>query len=203
MREILSLTVSDSIERMATVEQYPALRFLVERQCRKAAEELMAQASKQVISHLDIEKYPYTQDNELFENISAARHRGLKRELEAALRLEQEGVFDTQAIKAIVDGVFERNQQRTVEDHMAEEMEIVLESYGQVATRRVIDRTPMICWEVFRSLAKSVQESLWDVTDETLVQCTQKTPDYAEKYRAVSEELEEMDKALDIFESIS
>jgi hypothetical protein len=203
MREILTLTISDSIQRTLTFNQYPSLRFLVERQCRKAAEDLMAQANKQVVSHLDIEKYPYTQDNELFENISAARHRALKREIESSLRLDQEGVFDTQAIKVIVDGVFERNQQRPVEDHMAEEMEIVLESYGNVATRRVIDRSPMICWEVFRSLAKSVQESLWDVTDETLLQCTQKTPASAEKYRAVSEELEEMDKALSIFESIA
>jgi GTP-binding protein EngB required for normal cell division len=200
MREILTLTISDSIERTLTSNQYASLRLLVERQCRKAAEDLMAQATKQIVSHLDIEKHPYTQDNELFENISAARHRGLKRELESALRLEQGGVFDTQAIKVIVDGVFGRS--RAVEDHMAEEMEIVLESYGQVATRRVIDRSPMICWELFRSLAKSVQESLWDVTDEMLVHCTQKTLDNEEKYRAISEELEEMSKALSIFESI-
>jgi hypothetical protein len=200
MREILTLTISESIERTLTSNQYASLRLLVERQCRKAAEDLMTQANKQVVSHLDIEKHPYTQDNELFENISAARHRGLKRELESALRLEQGGVFDTQAIKVIVDGVFARN--RPVEDHMAEEMEIVLESYGQVATKRVIDRSPMICWEVFRSLAKTVQESLWDVTDEMLVHCTQKTLDNEEKYRAISEELEEMSKALSIFESI-
>ncbi len=51
----------------------------------------MAQSNKQVVLHLDIEKHPYAQDNELFENISAARHRGLKRELESALRLEQGG----------------------------------------------------------------------------------------------------------------
>jgi GTPase SAR1 family protein len=203
MREILTLTISDSIQRTLTFNQYPALRSLVERQCRKAAEHSMAQANKQVVSHLEIEKYPYTQDNELLENISAARHRALKRELESALRLDQEGVFDTQAIKVIVDGVFERSQQRPVEDHMAEEMEIVLESYGQVATRRVIDRSPMICWEVFRSLAKSVQESLWDVTDEKLVQCTQLDDFESEKYRAISEELEEMEKALSIFESIA
>jgi hypothetical protein len=203
MREILTLAISDSIQQTLTFNQYPSLRLLVERQCRKAAEDLMSQANKQVVSHLEIEKYPYTQDNELFENISSARHRALKRELESALRLGQEGVFDTQAIQVIVDGVFERNQQRPVEDHMAEEMEIVLESYGQVATRRVIDRSPMICWEVFRSLAKSVQECLRDVTDEKLVQCTQLDDFDSEKYRVVSEELLEMEKALLIFESIA
>jgi interferon-induced GTP-binding protein Mx1 len=202
MRDILMVTVGESIQRTLTTDRYPSLRELIEHQCRKAADELIGQANKQMHSHLEIEKHPYTQDNELFENISVARHRGLKRELEVALRLEQEGVFDTQAIKSIVDAVFERSEQKTVEDHMAEEMEVVLESYGQVATRRVVDRTPMICWEVFRSLAKCIQESLWDVTDETLIQCMQKTPEFAEKYRSVCEELDEMDKALKIFESI-
>jgi hypothetical protein len=61
----------------------------------------------------------------------------------------------------------------------------------------------MICWEVFRSLAKSVQESLWDVSDEKLIQCTQLDDFDSEKYRAISEELEQMEKALSIFESIA
>ncbi len=88
-------------------------------------------------------------------------------------------VFDTQAIKVDADGVFGRN--RPVEVCMAEEMEIVLENYGLVATRRVMDRSPMICCALFRMLAKSVQESLWDVTDEMLVHCTQKTFDNNEE----------------------
>jgi hypothetical protein len=90
MREILTLTINDSIQRTLTFNQYPSLRSVVERQCRKAAEDLMAQANKQVLSHLELEKYPYTQDNELFENISAARHRGLKRELESCVSVRKE-----------------------------------------------------------------------------------------------------------------
>jgi hypothetical protein len=89
-----------------------------------------------------------------------------------SLRLDQEGAYDTGAIKTIMDGVFERIRQKSVEEHMAEDMEIVLESYGKVATKRVIDRTPMICWEIFRSLSDSIQENLWNATDDTLLhQC--------------------------------
>ena len=138
----------------------------------------------------------------MFANISEARHRSLRRDLQVALRLEQEGVYDTQAIQVIVDGVFERSQRKSLEDHMAEEMEIALESYGQIATRRMIDRSPMNCWEVFRSLVTSVQEALWKVTDEMLVVCMQETNEFAEQRKAVHEELAAMNRALEILESV-
>lgn len=80
--------------------------------------------------------------------------------------------------------------------------QIVLESYGKVATKRVIDRTPMICWEVFRSLTDSIQENLWNATDDTLAESMQDMPEFAEKYKQLTEELEEMNKALHIFQSI-
>jgi len=201
-REILMSTVVESIQRSVTPNRYPSLRSLIERLSRHAADELLEQGHSQLQSHLKTEKHPYTQDHVLFQSIAEARHRSLKRELEVSLRLDQEGVYDTQAIKTIMDGVFERCQQKSVEDHMAEEMEIVLESYGQVATKRVVDRTPMICWEIFRSLADVIQEALWSTTDDMLLQCTQDSPGFLQKYQAMSRELEEMNKALEIFKTI-
>lgn len=178
------------------------MRLFFEKQCRAVAEELIREAQKQIHKHLEIEKHPYTQDHLLFENIAQTRNRGLKRQLEAALKLDQEGVYDTQAIKAIMDGVFERHGQKSVDEHMAEEMEIVLEAYGQVATKRVIDRTPMVCWEIFRSLSLSIQESLWNVTDDTLNKCMQESSEFAKTYQSLTEMLEEMNKALEIFETV-
>jgi hypothetical protein len=193
-REILNSALNDTFK----TNRYPLLRSLLDRQCRKVAGELLIQALKQVETHLRMERHPYTQDHALFENLSSARHRSLRRELEIALRLDKEGVYDTKAIKTIMDSVFERNQQKTVEDHMAEEMELVLQSYGEIATKRVVDRTPMICWEVLRSLADSIQDSLWTTTDETLLQCMQESQEFTAKYRATREELKEMNKALDL-----
>ena len=204
-RKILLSAIDESIELKlkSNTGRYPPLRLFFENQCRTVAEELVADARKQIHRHLEIEKHPYTQDDVLFDNLAQARNRGLKRELEIALKLDQEGiVYDSQAIKTIMDGVFERNRQKSVEEHMAEEMEAVLEAYGYVATKRVIDRTPMICWEIFRSLSASIQESLWSVTDDTLNKCMQESPEFAKKYQALSEELEEMNKALEIFGSL-
>ena len=202
-QDIVQAAVHDAMREILSTDRYPALRSLIERQCRQATQALVFSAQKQVESHLQNEKHPYTQDSVLFENISEVRHRNLRRELEVALRLDQEGVYDTQAIKIIMDDVFVRNQQKSMEDHMAEEMEIVLESYGQIATRRVIDRTPMVCWEVVRSLAGSVQESLWEVTDDTLCQCMQDSPSFVAEHKAAQEEFSAMEKALSTLDSLA
>jgi hypothetical protein len=117
--------------------------------------------------------------------MAQARHATLKRELEVALRLDQPEPQQQQqhqqqqqqqlklsngkhtssammhntsrvAIQSILDEVFERHSKKSVEDHMAEEMAIVLEAYGSIATRRVMDRTPMICWQVYRSVSNII-----------------------------------------------
>ena len=205
-QEILFATVDESLELMlpANSIRYPALRHLLEVKCQTVASSLIESAQTQVQTHLEIEKHPYTQDNILFDNIAQSRHRALKREIETAFKLDKikQVVYDTEAIKTIIDGVFERNEQKTVEEHMAEEMEIVLEAYGHVATKRVIDRTPMICWVLVRSLSSSIQESLWNVTDETLSDCMQVSAEFAKAHQALTEELEEMNMALQLFESI-
>jgi interferon-induced GTP-binding protein Mx1 len=200
--DVARKAVSESIQSTLD-ERYPLLQSLLERHCRAVVRSLMDHAREQVDMHLAAEKQPYTLDLLLLENIAEARHRSLRRELEIAFRLDQEGgVYDTQAIQAIMDDVFERQKHKTIEDHTAEEMEIILESYGKIATRRVLDRSPMICWEVLRSLIPAIQESFWSVSEEELIECTQDQEDTRTKYIAAREEFEEMEKALRIFESL-
>lgn len=201
--DIVMAAVAESLHKSNEVERFPKLHALIKQQSSRSARALLIEAEKQVNAHLAMEKHPYTQDDILMENIAAARHRSLKRELEVSLKLDQEGaVFDTSAIQTIMDGVFERNRGKSVEQHMAEDMEIVLESYGKVATKRVIDRSPMICWEVFRSLVPSIQETLWNMTDAELEQAMIDTEEFTQRHKALSEELEEMNKALTIFQSL-
>eukprot|EP00545_Synedropsis_sp_CCMP1620_P004859 CAMPEP_0119011730 /NCGR_PEP_ID=MMETSP1176-20130426/5852_1 /TAXON_ID=265551 /ORGANISM="Synedropsis recta cf, Strain CCMP1620" /LENGTH=777 /DNA_ID=CAMNT_0006964587 /DNA_START=314 /DNA_END=2647 /DNA_ORIENTATION=+ len=202
--DIVLAAVSGSLlVKSSEVERFPKLHALIQLQSSRAARALLVKAEKQVEAHLMMEEHPYTQDQVLFESIAAARHRSLKREMEVALRLDQEGaVYDTAAIKAIMEGVFDRNRRKSVEQHLAEDMEIVLESYGTVATKRVIDRSPMICWEVFRSLVPSIQDTLWNITDAQLEDCMRDSDDFSQQYKDLTEELEQMNKALTIFQSI-
>ena len=205
-KHFLLSTICDSVKANFPSEniRYRRLRRFLDDQCQTVAAKLIQNAIKQVDTHLANEKFPYSHDQVLFDNIAMGRHQGLKRDLEIALKLDQskQAVFDTEAIRAIVDDVFERNKKKMVEEHMAEEMEIVLEAYGKVATRRQ-DRVPMICWEVFRALPSAVQESLWNVTDDTLEECMKESGDFVKTHSSLCEELGEMTKALEVLESIS
>jgi hypothetical protein len=192
MREILRVTVQRVVHETTggtgrSESRYPGLQKWLVQQCRKVAEDLIQQAYEQVESHLMMEKqHPYTQDHNLFQNMAQARHANLKRELEVALRLDHQesqpqqhsssqvklsngkstsSVMNTSrvAIQGILDEVFERHSKKSVEDHMAEEMEIVLEAYGIIATRRVMDRTPMICWQVYRSVSEIIVDRIFNL----------------------------------------
>jgi GTPase SAR1 family protein len=201
--DILLASVSESLLISNDIVRFPKLNGLIKQQSIRVAQALLIEAQKQMNSHLDMEQHPYTQDDVLLENIAAARHISLKRELEVALRLDQDGVeFDTGAIKAIMESVFDRVRAKSVDQHIAEEMEIVLESYGKVATKRVVDRTPMICWEVFRSLVPAIQESLWSITDTELDQSMEDSDDFLQQHKTLTEELEEMNNVLSIFQSL-
>ena len=202
--QIVTNAVNNAIDESLTTDRYPALRCLIEQQCRQAVTELSKTATKQLLLQLEIEKHPFTaQANDLFESIAEARQFRLKRDLEIALTVNQEGVFDTQTMKTMVDNVFERNKQTSMDDYLADEMEIILKSYGTVATKRVLDRIPMISWEIFRSLTTTVQDSLWSVKDETIHGCMQETPEFTAKYVLASEELQEMNKAIAVLKRSS
>ena len=91
------------------------------------------------VVHLDDTSFACVDFLHQTDRQSDARYQSLRREMEVAMRLDQEGVG---AVQVTMESVFERNRLKVVEDYMAEEMEIVLESYGQIATRRVLDRIP-------------------------------------------------------------
>lgn len=183
-------------------ERFPKLSDLIRSHSAHAARNLVSGAETQVHKQLEIEKHPYTQDDVLLEHIAAARNANLKRDLEIALRLDQGGTQDTGTIQSLVDEVFARHQRKPPELHMAEDMEMVLAAYGTVATKRVIDRTPMICWEVFRSLCDAIQDSLWHITDVQLEDAMEDNTEYERKHNELTEELEQMNNALSVLQSL-
>ena len=183
--------------------RFPLLRSMMAQKCMQVSEELMKTAREQLEAHLDLEQHhPYTQDDVLLDAMASARHRSLRRELELHLRLDQEGVvFDTQAISDILDRVFAKTRANP-QLYLAEEMELVLHSYGQVATKRVLDRTPMICWQAFRTLPRKLQEVLGCVTDDVLAKCFLDSPTTLRRHEDLSQQSAELKKAMGLVQSL-
>jgi hypothetical protein len=94
-------------------DRYPILLDMVQKQCKQAISKLVANARLEVESHLEGERFPYTQDETLLERMKEMRLAQLRRDLEMQLRLDQEGVvFDSGALNTIVDRVFARASRR-------------------------------------------------------------------------------------------
>jgi fructose-1,6-bisphosphatase len=174
---------------------------MMEERCTKVCRSLLDSAGKDIKAHLEIEEnHPYTQDEVLLQALSESRFHNLRRDLEIQLRLQQEGVvFDTQAIKTILDNVFNKHKRL---HWMAEQMEMVLSSYGRVATQRVLDRTPQICWQTARSLPNALQEELGSVTDDILEKCLWESPESKQKYQEMVATLKDLQDAIDVVKAI-
>ena len=202
LQEILESTLEDAIQETLPVDDERSSRFallkrLVQGTCRTISQTMLADATKQVQEHLKIEEeYQYTQDEVLLKAISDVRYDNLKRDLELQLRLDQEGVvFDTHAIQSMLDGVFRKHQRQ---NWMAEQMEVVLSCYGKVATQRVLDRTPQICWQVARNLPEVLLGELGCVTDSVLEKCLWESPQTLRQYEELQAQLKGLKNALDM-----
>jgi hypothetical protein len=203
LKTILNDALDDALEEnfQQEVTRYPLLRSMMEEQCRTVCMRLMEASTQDVKTHLEIEEHhPYTQDEVLLQTLSESRYQNLRRDLEIQLKLAQEGVvFDTQAIKTILDTVFNKHKRL---HWMAEQMELVLSSYGKVATQRVLDRTPQICWQTCRKLPALLQESLGSVTDHILEKCMWESPESKDKYQDMVTTLQDLQKAMEVVQKI-
>ncbi|KAL3940118.1 MAG: hypothetical protein SGBAC_005279 [Bacillariaceae sp.] len=201
LERIMEDTLFGAIVQNLEQSRFLLLKNMIETTCHKVSQRLLAHAKEQVNDHLEVEEqHPYTQDEVLLHAMNQSRYDNLKNDLELQLRLDQEGVvFDTNAIKNLLDRVFQKHEKQ---NWMAEQMELVLSSYGKVATQRVLDRTPQICWQTVRTLPKVLLEELGSVTDDILETCLWESPASRLRYEELQTQLDDLKKAMNIVTSI-
>lgn len=201
LEELLSTTLQAAVKDNMEQSRFPLLKNMVETTCQKVSRRLLEHASEQVKEHLLVEEqHPYTQDEVLLQAMNEVRYENLRNDLETQLRLDQEGVvFDTHAIKSLLDRVFQKHQRQ---NWMAEQMELVLSCYGKVATQRVLDRTPQVCWQTVRTLPNILLEELGGVTDDILETCLWESPESRHQYEELQSQLEDLQKAMKVVTSI-
>jgi len=74
-----------------------------------------------------------------------------------------------------------------------------LDTYGQVALKRVIDLVPMICRAMFREVPEAFRERLDLVQDGELAFLMQDSETFRSKRRELELEEQELQKGLDLF----
>ena len=58
----------------------------------------------------------------------------------------------TSGISEIIKAAFDENEKLSMEEHVAIEMQIIVEAYCKVAAKRFIDSIPMIVQKMFDSI---------------------------------------------------
>ena len=111
---ILKESLAEALEEgFGPVQRYPRLVNMVEKQCRQAVSQLVADARRLTLEHLEAERFPFTQDDTLLDRMKELRLAQIRKDLETQLRLDQEGVvFDSGALNTIIDRVFTRASRR-------------------------------------------------------------------------------------------
>lgn len=162
--ELMGIIAEEFILEAKLIASFPLLKSFLTAKASMVIEDLTKEARKRIDEFVTREKMPYTQNHYIFENLCKLRTQRLMDEVLSALPAGEKTVNPAK-LAAAVTNIFKRNQERSVDDHMAEEMQHALNSYGKVAIKRFIDSVPMICIEIMQKFPDRMNAALLYVTD--------------------------------------
>jgi GTP-binding protein EngB required for normal cell division len=187
---LMKAAADEYVKGIGEIESLPYLRQFLLIKSSEVVGTLKEEARDKVMGFLNRERTPYTQNNDLFENFSKVRSKYLmddvlnKLNRDNGVRLSGGLYVKKSDVEAIVKKAFERDQARSMDDHMAEEIQHALNEYGKIALKRMIDNIPMICVEIMQEFPKRINEALSNVSDEEIDRLLVPPPD---KMRAIQE----------------
>jgi interferon-induced GTP-binding protein Mx1 len=190
------------VNSIGTIDSLPELRRFLLWQSSEVVEGLKKGALDKVNEFICRERTPYTQNHYLYETISKLRSQRLKDELMVMLGTSNKSTVhnkltvDLSAVVAIVQNVFERNQGKSMDDHMAEEMQHALNAYGKVALKRFIDIIPMICIEIMQAFPERINEILSNVMDDEIGRLVVAPPEKMKAMKELTRKIEILDKGV-------
>jgi len=203
---ILMETASEKfINSINMTKSLPSLTEYLVRKSSELVESIKQDTKEEVLKFIERERTPYTQNHYLFENLSKVRTQCLMDEVLSSVvtHCETEKKVSTDDLTSAIQHIFERNQKRSIDDHMAEEMQNALDSYGKVAFKRFVDTVPMICAEVMKRFPKMINDILSDVTDNEIEQLVAAPPSAITNMNALKKEVETLEKGINTVKGLS
>ena len=173
--------------------RFPALMSTLLYKAESVVHQAFAQAESEV--NLSMETFPYTQNHYLFDTIAKMRNEKLKNKI---LKMV---AGKTSGIENIIASAFNDVEKMSMEDHIAQEMQIVLNAYGKVAAKRVIDNVPMIIQQRTRLWLPALDNAL-QVTDEELKSLIVEDERTVKKVKQDTAEKEKLDIAIKKLEKL-
>ena len=170
--KVMDAAAESFIEELKEASPFLQLQTYLITKAAEVVDALTRETKRRVQEFVEWEKEPFTQNHYLFENVCELRTQRLMDEVIQALpNVDESGrnvSVNPKTLRATVKNIFQRNQERSVDEHMAEEMQHALNAYGKVALKRFIDTVPMICVEVMQKFANKMNAVLSDSSDDEI-----------------------------------
>ena len=106
-----------------------------------------------------------------------------------------EKLDDVKLAVAAVKSLFSQNEKKSMERHVIEEMTIIIEAYGKVASKRIIDEIPGTIWTMLKDIIPKLKLKLDEVSDDHLSQLIQEKPATKRTRANVMDEISKMEIA--------
>ena len=74
-------------------------------------------------------------------------------------------------------------------------MALILDSYGKVASKRIIDQMPMLVRDMVKNLSTGLKKALLSITDEDLAVLVKDEFGFMEKYTRAKKKVDAMERA--------
>eukprot|EP00804_Cyclotella_cryptica_P029618 CCRYP_019043-RA/>CCRYP_019043-RA protein AED:0.03 eAED:-0.02 QI:0/0/0/1/1/1/3/0/737 len=198
---LMDEAVEEFIKDMKKVKSFPILESFLVDKGTLIIDSLKKDVRAKVKDFIEREKVPYTQNHYLFENVCKLRSQRLMDEVLSAIKGQYgTGTFNVHvvphALSSMIKNIFEKNQRRSVQDHMTEDMQNALNSYGKVALKRFIDNVPMYCIEIMQKFADKMNDILSDISDEEIDRIVSAPLGIVEKRNALKRKSDVLQKGI-------
>eukprot|EP00980_Cylindrotheca_fusiformis_P009226 scaffold2009_cov98-Cylindrotheca_fusiformis.AAC.1 len=194
--KIMETAAEKYIRSIEGIKSLPQLQDFFISKSSDLVEALKETAKAKVLALVDREREPYSQNHYLFENLSKLQFKRLMDEIMTMIGSDTHKTMDKSAVVSIVKNVFERNQGRSMDDHMAEMMQHALNAYGKVALKRLFDGIPMICIEVMQDFPGRINDILSSVLDEEIEKLIVAPPEKLRLMKEYDRKIETLDKSI-------
>jgi GTPase SAR1 family protein len=201
MSRLLKDALAEVVQHDDKLKMFPRLEQFVVRRLDAEVDKSSAEAQLQVEDFVKREKIPYTQNHYLNENFSKLRTKHLLDAIvESFDSSSEEPTITRKSAKNIIQGVFDRNQRKDINQHMAEDMEFALDAYGKVSLKRFIDVIPMICGDILLGFSDKMNQVLSDTSDVDIEKLVSGSRDDVTKRKNLQRKVDELREGLEIFE---
>jgi hypothetical protein len=194
---LMEAAAESFIKELKEVSAFHHLQTYLITKAAEVVDVLTRETKSRVYEFVEREKVPYTQNHYLFENVCKLRSQRLLDEVSRVLPQGDASItVNPKTLRSTVRNIFQRNQERSVDDHMAEEMQHALNAYGKVALKRFIDTVPMICVEVMQKFANSMNHILSDTSDDEIDRFVTAPPNTVAKMNKLKRKADTLEKGI-------